>query len=77
MTAHKPTEYKAIELWGINLGSYRYYIEGEQHKAADMDAPIDALYERNGNWVCVSDLSPTHRFHEQYRNYLKVHKMLA
>lgn len=63
---HAPSDYIAIRLWGKNLGSFSYYIRTEQEKAARMGAPLDALYERDGKWKCVSDLAPDHRFRAQY-----------
>lgn len=59
--------YKALALWGHQLGSYAYYIEGEQRKAAKMNAPLDALFERDGKWVCMSDLSAEHSFRAAFR----------
>jgi len=61
-----PVSYKAIRLWGKQLGSFDYYIEAEQKKASRMGAPVDALYERNNVWVCVSDLSADHPFRAAY-----------
>jgi hypothetical protein len=63
-----PKDYKAIALWGRQLGSFQYYIDGQQHMAADQEAPTDALYfsDAEGKWVCVSDLKPDHRFRVHY-----------
>lgn len=61
-----PVSYKAIRLWGKQLGSFDYYIEAEQKKASRMGAPVDALYERDGVWVCVSDLVADHPFRAAY-----------
>jgi hypothetical protein len=59
--------YLAIKLWGQNLGSYAYYITGEQEAAANMGAPLDAIYRDTENkWVCVSDLRADHPFRNQY-----------
>ena len=69
-TAAKPTDYVAIRLWGIQLGSFDYYIAHEQEKAAAQAAPIDALYEREGKWTCVSDLKPDHTFRAAYEAVL-------
>jgi len=66
----RPAQYVAIRLWGAQLGSYEYYVAAEQDKAARMGAPLDALYERNGEWVCVSDLKPDHHFHKAYQDVL-------
>jgi hypothetical protein len=64
--AHRPCDYRAIAGWGKMLGSYQYYITGEQEKASRMNAPVDALYERNGVWVTVRDLKPDHHFRVWY-----------
>lgn len=67
----KPSEYRAIAMWGRQLGSYQYYIDNEQAKAARENAPIDALYERDGKWVCVSDLQEGHEFRASYNDMLR------
>lgn len=63
MANHKPEEYKVIKAWGKMLFSYPYYISAEQQRASDMDAPLDACYERSGVWHCLSDhdMSPITR----------------
>jgi hypothetical protein len=68
-----PDEYVGIRAWGKVLGSYDYYIEQEQRRAVRMRAPLDAIYLNSHNdvWVCVSDLSPTHSFHEVYRRAIE------
>lgn len=67
----KPADYHGIALWGRQLGSFQYYIDGQQAKAADDKAPLDALYDRGDHWVCVSDLKPDHEFRVDYVTYLK------
>lgn len=62
----KPSDYKAIAMWGKQLGSFAYYIKREQKKAAKTNAPVDSLYERDGEWTCVSNLSPDHPFRKLY-----------
>lgn len=39
-----PNEYRHIAAWGRLLGSYPYYIEQQQVKAAMEQAPIKAIY---------------------------------
>ena len=69
--AHKPEEYAAIRIWCKNSGSYDYYIEDEQWRAAVAGAPLDALYEKmRGTWVTVSDLAPDHPFRAQYAEFM-------
>jgi|KBSMisStandDraft_5_1062788.scaffolds.fasta_scaffold00197_2 hypothetical protein len=67
----KASEYLGIRLWGKQLSSHEYYIKAQQEKAQEMSAPIDALYERDGSWVCVSDLKPEHDFRAKYDKYVK------
>jgi hypothetical protein len=64
----KPTDYKGIKLWGEHLGSFEYYIESEQARAAHVQAPVDALYydPNEDKWICVSDLHSKHRFRDIY-----------
>lgn len=72
-TIHAPKAYKAIRLWGKNLGSYEYYIKGEQAKASHDGAPVDAIYFNDTikRWYYVRDLQPNHPFHAQYAKYLE------
>lgn len=53
---NKPTDYKYIRQWGKELQSFDYYIENQQAQAAADNAPLDAIYERDGKWVCLSEL---------------------
>lgn len=65
-----PHQYEAIRTWGMMLGSYEYYITDEQRRAAAADAPLDALYERDGVWKCASQLGDEHRFHAMHADRL-------
>ena len=67
----KPSDYKAIALWGKETGSYDYYIKDEQDRAASDNAPLDATYKRDGTWRCVSDLAPEHPFRLAYEKLEK------
>lgn len=58
----KPTDYVATAVWHRTTGSFDYYIKRMQEKAHAANAPLDALFERDGKWTCVSDLAPDHRF---------------
>lgn len=37
-------EYTCIQRWGHRLGSFQYYIEAQQKKAASEGAPLTAIY---------------------------------
>lgn len=65
-----PSTYVAMKQWLQSIGSFPYYIEQQQQKAADEGAPLDALFERAtivhapefGKWITVRDLAPNHPF---------------
>jgi len=67
----KAKEYIAIAVWGQRLGSLSGWIKMEQERAARMNAPIDALYERNGEWTTVRDLAADHDFRRAYAHALR------
>jgi hypothetical protein len=79
----KPTDYKHIAAWGQMMGSYQYYITGEQEKAAAANAPLDAIYFRkpeeadDAQRVGIPEHSGWHRFSEvtnpQTLWYFKMH----
>lgn len=75
-TNPKPEAYKAIQLWGHNLGSFKYYIDSQQQRASNDGAPVDAIYfcDTLKRWIYVRDLAEGHPFHEQYKKYLEKHK---
>ena len=53
----KPNEYYHIKAWGQYLGSYSYYIKGEQEKAAADNAPINAISKKSdGIWSTADDI---------------------
>lgn len=64
----KPKEYRHIYAWGRLLDSNRAFIDDEQERAASVNAPIDAIFERNakdgsgptGEWAVASDLPNDH-----------------
>ena len=77
----KPKEYIGIMAWGSQMGSHAYYIRGQQERAAETNAPLDAIFEnvgmggvRNGTWATVSKLSPDHVFRGIYEQALKGQK---
>lgn len=68
----KPSDYVAVLLWGLYLGSYAYFIEDEQTRAHRGKAPDDALYYSHGlgQWVTLSDLPNDHPFRLRYAGRL-------
>jgi len=77
MTAVKgkpsPKDYKATALWHSSTGSFQYYIDSMQRKAAAEGAPLDALYFSNSEnkWVCMSDLKEDHSFRKLFAERVK------
>ncbi len=65
----KPTDYVATDVWHRTTGSLQYYITRMQEKAFADNAPLDALFERDGKWTCVSDLAPGHHFRQTLKNH--------
>ncbi len=53
----KPSDYKAISFWGNCLGSFSSYIKQEQYKAVVDNAPLNAIYKRNNDWVTLNDVT--------------------
>lgn len=51
-----PSDYTAIALWGEELGSYPYYIEGEQARACAEGAPLNAIYKHEGEWRTLDQM---------------------
>lgn len=49
-------DYKYIRAWGIMMGSFEYYINGEIQKAKDDNAPTDAIYKKDGVWATFSEI---------------------
>jgi len=70
MSKHLAKDYLAIALWGQMTKSFGYYIDAQQESAAEDGAPVDALYKRGEQWVCVSDLDEHHRFRAIYAEAL-------
>lgn len=59
----KPAEYKHIAAWGRMMGSFGYYIESQQQKAAKENAPASAIYKHSdGHWETSDDLPEYHSF---------------
>ncbi len=55
----KPEQYRCIRAWGEHMGSMKYYIVSEQEDAAEMNAPLDAIYKRDGVWHRAIDIKRT------------------
>jgi hypothetical protein len=55
----QPKDYKHIDAWGRMLGSYSYYIVGEQTKAAEDNAPLDAIFydDREKRWHTYEEIN--------------------
>ena len=62
---YKPSDYKCIAIWGNIMGSYGYYIKDQQAKAAKSNAPLLAIYERDGVWTTADQVE-----NEQARYHL-------
>lgn len=65
--ALKPGDYKHIAAWGAVMGSFAYYVQGQQARAAEVQAPVDAVFERHdangptGEWITYDGVSPESR----------------
>ena len=53
---NKPSDYKCIARWGKMMGSYLSYIAHEQEKASKDNAPLTAIYQRDGKWSVAEDI---------------------
>lgn len=49
--------YPSIRAWGAYMGSFDYYIQNEIANAKRVKAPEDAIYERDGKWIRLSDVT--------------------
>jgi hypothetical protein len=52
----KPSEYKHIRAWGAMMHSFEYYISDQQERAAQDNAPLDAIFKDHddGHWHTYS-----------------------
>lgn len=51
-------DYKHIAAWGRFMGSFAEYIEDEQRRAADSDAPLNAVYQNaDGTWETINGVT--------------------
>ncbi|MCK5602376.1 hypothetical protein KAR91_10915 [Candidatus Pacearchaeota archaeon] len=53
---YKAHEYLCIVAWGRRLQSFDYYIRAQQEKAAVEEAPLTAIYERDGVWSTADEI---------------------
>lgn len=51
------TKYQHIVAWGRYLGSGAYYIEDQIDLAEKEEAPVNALYKREGVWHTFDDIT--------------------
>ncbi len=51
------SKYQLIRIWGQELGSFDYFIENEQAKAESDNAPLEAIYQRDGQWMTIHDVN--------------------
>lgn len=50
-------QYEWIRKWGRNMGSFRYFIEEEQRRAAAEGAPLNATFrQHDGTWSTTDDI---------------------
>lgn len=59
----EPKDYKHIKAWGKMMGSFPYYIKEQQAKAAQENAPLDAIYKSHD-----AELEQPWRRHSQIQN---------
>jgi hypothetical protein len=59
MVESKPNDkpYLHIRAWGELLRSSSYYVRDEVEKARRDDAPDDAIYEHQGRWFTIHDIT--------------------
>jgi len=61
----KPYEkYRHIAAWGKMLGSMPYYIKDRQKEALADNAPITAIYKRDGKWDTFEEIQVESTRHE-------------
>ena len=52
----KKSDYKHIRAWGMFMRSFEYYIRDQQELALQDNAPLDAIYKRDGKWRTYSEV---------------------
>ncbi|GAA2348659.1 hypothetical protein [Streptomyces violaceusniger] len=62
--------YHYVVAWGVDLGSYAYYIEMSCAEAENDDAPKNAIYKgRDGHWRTVDELRDARQI-QRYEDYV-------
>lgn len=76
LNQRKPEEYVAIAAWHKVTGSFQYYTNQVQEKAAETNAPLNAIYHNDATkrWVTTDDLKAGHWFHEWFARYQEENK---
>jgi hypothetical protein len=50
-------KYEYLYAWDVMMGSFFYYIQENQERAARENAPLDAIYRaQNGVWMTTCDI---------------------
>ena len=63
-------KYKHLWVWDTMMGSYSYWVEGQQQQAMQDNAPIDAIFRKQDKtWVRASDLPAKHHFWDEFKKY--------
>ena len=52
----EPKDYKHIKAWGQMMGSFPSYIKSQQYLAANTNAPLDAVFQKEGVWTRFSEV---------------------
>jgi len=50
------SKYQALRIWGQDMGSSANHIENEQAVAEASNAPLDAIFRRDGVWLTLTDM---------------------
>lgn len=59
----KPEDYMHIMVWGKMLGSHMNYILREQERAAEDNAPLDAIYYNHPRWHRFAEVTNDETIH--------------
>jgi hypothetical protein len=54
---NQPKDYKHIQAWGNMLHSDQSYIRWQQELAAQQNAPLDAIFQREDRWHRFSEVN--------------------
>lgn len=68
----KPSEYNHIRAWHALSGSQTSYWWALQGRAAEQNAPLDAIYQdEGGRWHRESELAPDNNMKQRMSEFLK------